>query len=194
MRHKGRVRIGRWPVVVAAALATVLPATAQACRIFIQPRLEDVRFADVVVVGRITNYRIVRDEEFRRRMLASPDLSAASRRIYEDPRAGLMSDYARFDIQVQEVLVGRASRTLSVTWDNSTFAEPDHMAGGPYLIALRRPGSASAPPRGPSGTIFAPADRQSLTLLQSACSSAFIYEAASEQAGMLRRIINRQSR
>lgn len=75
----------------------------------------DVNYADVVVVGRIANYRIVRDEAFRRRMLASPRLSADMRRIYEDPRQSLMSDYARFDIFVDEVLVGRTPRRLSVT-------------------------------------------------------------------------------
>ena len=74
--------------------------------------------------------------------------------MYEDPQESLLPDYARFDVQVKEVLVGRAPNRLSVTWDNSTFGEPEQMAAGPYLIALRRPGSASPPLRGPSATIF----------------------------------------
>ena len=64
---------------------------------YVRPNFEDVSYADVVVIGRISNYRIVRDEAFRRRMLASPGLSADMRRMYEDPRQSLMTDYARFD-------------------------------------------------------------------------------------------------
>lgn len=194
MRDNCKAHLRGWWAAAAIASATVGPGMAHACIVPVRPTLEDVRFADVVVVGRVTNYRIVRDEAFRRRMLASRDLLASVRRRYEDPRVGLMSDYARFDIQVQEVLVGRASRTLAVTWDNSTFGEPDTMAAGSYLVALRRPTSASPPLRGPSATIFRNSDRLSLTVLQAPCSSPFIYEVASPQARTLRRKLNPQSR
>jgi hypothetical protein len=189
MRHKGKTRLHRWWVVVATASATALPAVSHACRIYVGPTLEDVRFADVVVVGRVSNYRIVRDDAFRRRMLASPHLSEDMRRMYEDPRESLLPDYARFDIQVDEVLVGPSPTTLSVTWDNSTFDEPDRMAAGPYLIALRRPASPSPPLRSPSATIFPSRDANALTLLQAPCSSAFIYEVGSEQARTVRKIL-----
>jgi hypothetical protein len=161
---------------------------------YVRPNLEDVNYADVVVVGRISNYRIVRDEAFRRRMLASPRLSAEMRRIYEDRRQRLLPDHARFDILVDEVLVGRAPRRLSVTWDNSTFGEPDRMPAGSYLVALRRPASPIPPLRGPSATIMPNPDPNSLTLLQAPCSSAFIYEIGTEQARNVRRILDARPR
>lgn len=39
---------------------------------FVPPKVEDVSYADLVVIGRVENYGIIRDEAFRRRMLASP--------------------------------------------------------------------------------------------------------------------------
>jgi hypothetical protein len=167
---------------------------AQACRIRVPPVLEDVRYAGVVVVGRISNYRIVRDEAFRRRMLASPRLSPDMRKTYEDPAISLLPDYARFDVHVDEVLVGRPPRRLSVTWDNSTYGEPKQMAAGSYLIALRSPASVGPPLRGPSAAIFANPEPKIRTLLQAPCSSAFIYEASSQQAGAIRRILDARRR
>jgi hypothetical protein len=195
MGRKAKVRFGRWWVVAATGAALGFPTASQACRMYVQPTLEDIRFADLVVVGRVSDYRIIRDEEFRRRMLATPHLSVDLRRRYEDPRQGLISDYARFDVQVEEVLVGRAtSRLLSVTWDNSTFAEPDRMGPGPYLIALRRADSAPPPLRGPSPTIGPSPEPRLMTLLQAPCSDPFIYEIGSEQARSLRRILETRRR
>lgn len=184
----------RW-ITAAAAIAGVLPTSAQACRMFVPPTFEDVSYADVVVIGRVNNYQIIRDEAFRRRMLALPSLSAEMRKTYGDPKQSLLSDYARFDIQIDQVLVGEVpSDRLSVTWDNSTFGEPDHMASGHYLIALRRPGSNSPPLRGPSATILPSPAPDALTLLQAPCSSAFIYDTESEEAQTIRRILNAQKR
>jgi hypothetical protein len=193
MRAKAKISV-RWFWVMAAAATAGLPAASHACRMYVSPTFEDVRFADVVVIGRVVNYRIVRDEAFRRRMLGSPHLTADMRRIYEDPKEGLLPDYARFEVQVEEVLVGRAPRKLSVTWDNSTFGEPDHMAAGPYLIALRRPASPVPPLRGPSGTIFPSPDPKALTLLQAPCSSAFIFGLGSQEARSVRKILDSRRR
>lgn len=193
MRSKRSPDIRRW-VVVATGFVTAFPATSHACVIRVPANLEDVRFADVVVVGRVANYRIVRDEDSRRRMLASPRLPAEMRWLYEDPHESLLSDYARFDVRVEAVLVGSAPSTLSVTWDNSTFGEPEQMAAGPYLIALRRPSSASPPLRGPSATVFSSPDPRVLTLLQAPCSVPFIYEVGSEQAATIQRILGARPR
>ncbi|RVT41957.1 hypothetical protein [Sphingobium algorifonticola] len=166
------------------------PGSAHACRTSVSPKFEDVSYADVVVIGRVDNYRVIRDEAFRKRMLASPNLPAQMRKTYEDPKQGLLPDYARFDIQVEQVLLGQVSSTLSVTWDNSTFGEPDQMAAGRYLIALRRPNSASPPLRGPSATILPSPGPNALTLLQAPCSRAFIYNAESSEAQSIRRILD----
>jgi hypothetical protein len=194
MRHTGKRHFRILSALAAAASALTFPVDARACRIHVPPVLEDVRYAEVVVVGRISKYRIVRDEAFRRQMLASPRLSPDMRRYYEDPEGSLLTDYARFDVHVDEVLVGRPPRRLSVTWNNSTYGEPKQMAAGPYLIALRSPVSAGPPLRGPSVAIFASPDPTVPTLLQAPCSRAFIYEAQSEQAGAIRRILNARPR
>lgn len=193
-RSKSNCSLLRWMAVAMATAAAALPGSAHACRMFVSPKLEDVSYADVVVVGRIDNYRIIRDEAFRRRMLASRRLSADMRKTYQDAEQGLLPDYARFTIQVEEVLVGRAPGRLSVTWDNSTFGEPAKMTPGRYLIALRRPGSTSPPLRGPSATIMPSPDPKALTLLQAPCSSAFIYEVESEQARTVLGILRARQR
>jgi hypothetical protein len=194
MRRDSQDRSFRRWALSATAFAIAYPASSQACRTYVQPTLSDVRFADVVVVGRVTDYRIVRNEAARRQKLALPGISPEMRRTLANPNQKLLFDYARFKVQVEEVIVGSAPRTLSVTWDNSTFDEPDQLASGPYLIALRRPASSGSPLRGPSGRMLPSPEGQTLTLLQAPCSSAFIYEVASEKGRAVRRILNAHSR
>jgi hypothetical protein len=69
---------------------------------------------------------------------------------------GFLDDYARFDVLVDEVLVGNPPKVLTVTWDNSTFSESDKLGEGPFLIALREPGARTPPLRGPSATVMPP--------------------------------------
>jgi hypothetical protein len=177
------------PRIGFAVLALLVPAAAEACRTEARVELADVRFADTVVVGTITNYRIVRDEAFRKRMLALPTLPSGMRDLYSDPRQNLMPDHARFVIEVREVLFGKAPRRLTVTWDNSTFGEPATMSPGPYLIALRRPASPLPPLRGASATILPSPDPTIPTVLQAPCASPFLYPAGSEQARAIRRLL-----
>jgi hypothetical protein len=173
----------------AAALALAFSSgPVDACRTHARLEITDVKYADVIVIGRISHYRIVRDVEFRRKMLADPNLSPAMRGIYEG-RNGLLSDYAAFDIQVDQVLFGSAPATLSVTWDNSTFGEPETMAAGPFLIALRQPNSKMPPLRGPSATILPSREPASLTVLQAPCSSPFIFESTGEEARAIRLLL-----
>ncbi len=176
---------------IPAAFGSAAPA--QACRMHVDTELEDVRFADVVVVGRIANYRIIPDEEIRRQrreQLARPDLAPSLRAIFER-QTSFLTDYARFDILVDDVLVGQAGRKLTVTWDNSTFGEPASMPSGPYLIALRRPSSNTPPLRGPSATIMPNREPGSLTVLQAPCASAFIFERGSDSASAIRRLLSK---
>ncbi len=177
-------------MIAAAALsAAIAPTAAQGCIVYVPPTLEDVRLADLVVIGTIENYRIVRDEAGRRQRLAQPNLPSELRKLYQDPKGTILSDYARFDIRIHDVLVGQAPDRVAVTWDNSTFAEPSKMKPGRYLIALRRPNSPSPPLRGPSGTIAPAGDPKALTVLQAPCSSAFIYAVGSEEAEAVQRIL-----
>lgn len=107
-------------------------------------------------------------------------------------QTSFLSDYARFDVIVDQVLAGKAPRMVSVTWDNSTFGEPASMPPGLYLIALRVPGSMAPPLRGPSATILPTPEPALPTLLQAPCSSAFIFPVASDEAIAVRGIIERK--
>lgn len=160
----------------ALIMAGLASDQARACMANAPLDLADISYADVIVVGRIADYHIVPDEAFRRQMGRS------------DAGPGmLMSDYARFTIQVDEVLRGQAPATLSVTWDNSTFSEPASMSAGPFVIALRRPNSGMPPLRGPSATVGPGPDPSALTVLQAPCSAPFIFETRSEEARSIRR-------
>jgi hypothetical protein len=180
-----------WIKAALALAAVVIAMPTQACVVSVQTNLNDIRFADVVVIGRIANYRIVQDEGFRwrRQQLARRDLPPDLRRRFRRQRS-FLSDYARFNIMVDQVLVGRADRALAATWDNSTFSEPAMMPRGSYLIALRRPISPAPPLRGPSATVL-PTPRDGLTLLQAPCASAFIFPIDSEEARTVRSLLGR---
>ncbi len=176
----------RLAVSFVLTLAAIEPAFA--CRLYAPIVIEDVRYADVVLVGRIANYQIVRDEAFRQKMLSNPNLPSDLRKTYEGSQA-LLSDYARFDVKVDEVLRGSAPDRLSVTWDNSIFGEPERLAGGSFLIALRQPSLPTPPLRGPGATILPTPEPTLYTLLQAPCSSAFLFEDASDEASAIRRVI-----
>lgn len=169
----------RWGVAI---LLVTSPSLADACRISKPPKFDQVGDADVVLIGRLENYRIIRDQAFRKEMLASPQLSAEARRFYEYPKQGLLPDYARFDVQVEQVLAGHVSSRVSVVWNNSMFPEPDSMPAGSYLIALRRSNLSDSFPSDSSAKGSASADDDALTVLQAPCSPAFIYGAESGEA------------
>lgn len=181
------MRLSLFAIVIASAVS----APAYACRMYSPLELDDVKYADAVVIGRIANYHIVRDQEFRRKMLASPFLSAEDKKFYADPTKGLMSDYARFDVIVSQTLSGRVPKRFSVTWDNSTFGEAASLPTGQYLLALRKPGGRIPPLRGPSATILPDRKDGTMTILQSPCSSAFLFEVGSRETQAIRAKLKR---
>lgn len=128
--------------------------------------LTEVQYADVVVIGRVVGYQPVVERE-----------------------KGFWNKYARFSIDVDEVLIGNPPKSISVTWDNSTFAMPKQMKPGPLVIALRNPRS-DLPPSG-RATTEAPAnpETQPMTVLQSPCAPPFIFDASSKEAQDVRRLV-----
>ncbi|MBV9883674.1 MAG: hypothetical protein JO276_11750 [Sphingomonadaceae bacterium] len=190
----------RW--IAALAVVAMSGATpARACMTEAPLDLHDIRYADVVVVGRITNYRIIPDLEIRRQNALARDpairremanlIGGEPPEPEDDTPGRFMSDYASFRVIVDEVLVGPAAATLEVTWDNSTFAEPESLPAGPFLIALRHAGSRLPPLRGPSATILPNPDPNALAVLQAPCSRPFMFESGSREARTVRRILNR---
>jgi hypothetical protein len=153
-------------VVVLAGLTTGAPA--RACTEGAELVLGDVRYADTVVLGRIANYSVVAREK--------------------DEDLGPIFEYSRFDVIVDEVLKGHAPPIITVTWENSTFAQPEKIGPpGKYLIALQSPGSAvELPLRALSATIMDLPQPDLSTVLQAPCSVPFIFEMGSKDAAALR--------
>ncbi len=190
--HRGR-RTPAWPAGLALLASILIGQPALACFAHVSTDLNDIKFADIVVVGHVRNYRVVSDVESRRKMLDRSDLPPQLRALYSGS-GSVLSDYARFDIEVDRVLAGNASPSLSATWDNSTFREPETMDPGPYLIALRNPNSPSPPLRGPSATVSASPEPDTPTVLQAPCAGAFIFKSTSDQARTLERMLAAQPR
>jgi hypothetical protein len=174
-------------------LATILAAKpARACLLFSGLNINDVKYASVVVIGKIVNYEIVLDQQVRKErkeMLdRSTDKSTEYWRMMSEQKQ-FLSDYARFNVVVDKVLVGKSPKVISVTWDNSTFGEPEQMKKGQYLIGLRKPGSNIPPLRGPSATILPAPDPKSLTVLQAPCAPPFILEYESDEAKKIKAML-----
>ncbi len=186
----------RFCFIAAVAFALSVSGSAHACMMSEKIQLDDIKYADVILVGRISKYEIVPNEEFRQRMLANPKLSPEMREHYKAGN-GIPSDYARLDLQVEEVLageprIGSLPNSLSVTWYNSTFAHPKTMTAGPFLIALRDASSPIPPLRGPSATIKSNREPGSLTILQAPCSDPFMFESSGREARAIRKILRKR--
>lgn len=173
-------RIGRrsFLAVVASLSILFVSLPASACRAHAALELSDIQYASVVVVGRIQNYKIVQATDERSKFWRAKSKSKK-----------ILSDYARFEVAVDEVLSGHPPQVIPVTWDNSTFGEPEAMKAVPYLIGLREPGSKAPPLRGPSATTLPTPEPESLTVLQAPCAQAFILEATSAGAQAVRDLL-----
>ena len=167
-------------LVLAVAGMALASTPAQACRMFRPLDMARVVAADAVMMGRLTDYEIVRDEAFRERMLASPALTDDMRALYRG-EGSLLPDYARFTFAPSETLLGEEPASFTVTWDNSTFAEPDTLPDGEYLIAIRH--------LDPDAAVYLTPFRGHPVLLQAPCSAAFIFAADDPRVGEIRSLL-----
>lgn len=101
-----------WSIAV-IVLALMASDQASACFVPADLDLNYVQKADAVVVGKVSNYRIVAETQ-------------------------AVPDHARFEVEVEEVLAGSAPERLSLIWQNSTFGEPSGLPPGPFLVAVRK--------------------------------------------------------
>lgn len=163
--------------VLPALLLVAQPA--QACVVSADMELKDIFSADAVVTGRVSDYEIV-----------------------EVGTRGPLADYARITLRVDDVIAGDLAgrmgenNLLTITWDNSTFGEPETLGEGDgynrrpsLLIALRDPASPGLPLRSGSGVIPPSPEPERLTVLQAPCSSAFIFNARDSYGVMLRQVL-----
>jgi len=115
----------------------------------------DILLADVVVSGTVHRYEIV-------------DVGAK----------GPLPNYARIELRVADVYKGEVGgRMLAITWDNSTFGEPeDFPRDKVFIFALRSSETPMLPLRGPSATVLPTPESDLMTILQAPCAGAFIFE------------------
>ncbi|ASM71373.1 MULTISPECIES: hypothetical protein [Roseobacteraceae] len=176
-------------LMIAVAAFVISTMSAQACRMATALNIEDVSFADVVVIGTVENYEIVRDVAFREGMLSNPDLSDNLRELYSDPNQSLLGDYARFEVLVSETIVGGVPQRFMATWDNSTFGEPASLSTEQLLMAFRYAQTPMPPLQGPSATVLPNPEPQLLTILQAPCAPPFLFSSSSEAAQNVREIL-----
>jgi hypothetical protein len=95
-------------------VAAFAAAPAQACAVHEPLNLRSALSADLVVTGRIGNYRMEQ------------------------------GGHERFDVAVADVLRGRARRSVTVRYSGQMLGPARSLPRGPVLIALRREGGAYA--------------------------------------------------
>ena len=126
-------------------VAALATAPARACAVHEPLNLRAALGADLVAIGRIGHYRM-------------------------EP-----GGHERFDVAVEEVLRGRAGRSVTVGYSGQMLGPPRSLPRGPVLIALRREGGAYA-------------------ILSHICSDPFLLPAGSAQAIETRRLLRRGAR
>jgi len=142
----------RLAVVLASVISLTTSAVANACRVPARFDPTYVRHAGIVVIGRVVDYR----------------------------KLDAVANYARFEIIVDEVLVGVAPHRLSATWRNSTFERPEALPSEPMLIALRDTRATMKPH----------SEQRSEEVLQATCSTAFMLLNGSDGAKAVRRALD----
>lgn len=164
---------------------------AQACTELRPLNVQHLQYADTVVVGRIENYHLILDEDARqqrRAILATPDLP----RMLRDALAkqgSFGTDYARFDVRVTEVLMGRPPASFSAVWDDMTFGEPKDVGTGPFLIALYDPKSPMPDDYSFGENVSLSRKLSLLTVMQASCARAFLMDINSKDAVDIRRFL-----
>lgn len=166
----------RGPKIFTALLILgLLPVDpAAACIVAKSRDMQDIVHADQVVIGRIVNYRIIRNETFRRRLLGYENLSEQDRKFYTSPDTTLMSDFARFDIVPERIIKGPEKESFDVSWYNSTFGIPATLSDGRYLVALSDMKQTSSPDSESRNHVADNSDAAPASVWQAPCASAFI--------------------
>lgn len=171
-------------VTVAAILGGLFPTKpVEACMMSAQLNLADVLYADLIVIGQISDYEIVPGAAKQIRQQQADSVTVP------EEVSGYPGDYARFVVTINEILRGEAPQAFTATWDNSTYSEPKSMPPGLYLIALRNPQSPIPPLRGPSATVTRAPEVDRLTVLQAPCAEPFLFPAESKATERVRAIL-----
>jgi hypothetical protein len=167
-------------------LMTFIPMNrAFACSMVAPRILEDVLYADIVVIGQIkSSARILPREHY---------VYCKLNKVFNAKKCAeknYMTDYYRITISVGEVIIGLPARTLVFT---SAYV-PDKRSTISYLIALQSSNSKQLPLRGPSATIFPSPEPNIPRLLGAPCAPSFLIEGDKPDVTTIRQILKRGRR
>jgi len=181
--------LARIRLFLCAVICCGLIVPAHACFGPLGLDLNDVRHADLVLVGRVQNYRIVRDERERqaiRRLSEDPVHSHLFKRDLEHVQRGdpMSGDYAKFDILVHRQLSGKSPPVLTVTL-NDPFRKFGDIAGRTYVFALLSLSSNSAPGSRDLRLYLVNREPDLPTVIIVPCSATFMFEVASPEGQAL---------
>ncbi len=155
--------------------SAIAPGTAGACIVMAPFSPADVRLASVVVVGRISHYRIVEDQVaragYRREMWRTGKW--LDPKTYGHPPTIFPGDYAAFDLTIDQTLKGQAAlagsaHTVSVRQEQTLLGLQKPQIDGTVMVAMR--GSAA----------------RGLRLLQPDCGLGVVVPANSNEAQQIR--------
>lgn len=161
-------------------------------------RLDAISSADIVVIGRIENYRTFVDPARRQRRVAwfetqrlRADPDQAPSHIEDASREASVNhpDAAHFDVLVDEVLKGRSGPSLSAWWDPSWHGFPVRLPSGPVLVALRQNGSGSNPRFSSLAPTDPGPDLAALVVLRAPCAPPFLFESTGAEAATIRSLL-----
>lgn len=176
-----------------AVLASVfVPETAEACRVYRPPPLELAVEAELVVIGHVKSYQFFRDQELRKERLGAPGLSDETRESFADPNRILRQDAVRFEIEVEEVIVGSAPNSISAVGDAGIVLAEGRLAPGRYLMVLHRLGTMVV--SGNDANLWRYFEPDAWTFLQPLCQGPFIFEADGQEARTILELLQTKSK
>jgi hypothetical protein len=159
----------RFLVAMAVGVSFCATQQALACLMAGGVHFEYLEFADVVVVGKIQNYRKV----------ATYQTNSKTNERYE-------IDHASFDIVIQETLRGNAGSRISVVWRNEGRLSPESLADGSKLIALIAPDS---PGPDPSEDVLPRVESDLMSVIEPICHRSFLVDVPSRDEQRVREIM-----
>ncbi|WP_295214262.1 hypothetical protein [uncultured Brevundimonas sp.] len=162
--------MNRTALAMAAGFAALAASSAQACIIHTELRLNDVREADAIAVGKVIKFQTQSPPESS--LLEKWLRGIESRRNVTD--AEDWTDRTRVTFRVREVISGRLPSTVVIDWPlDSNNGPPERMSGN-YLFAVRdRPDTAES---------LIPTHE----LLHQSCSGSFVFRRGSSAANTIR--------
>ena len=181
-----------WTVAALALVGTSASAPAFACMAPAPFVFEDAKWADVVVVGHITNLRFILNQKERLEVLSIPDLKPRVRQAFRDP-ARIASDFAIFDFVVDKHLTGTSSSKISISTQIYNVGRTTLTEKESFLVAFNRI-TAGRPSLDTVDTMSQPSGVGSLKIFKPSCAEPFVFPSMSNEAGEIRRIFGASAR